>query len=337
MKEAMFYEKVGDKRVRCTLCPHRCVILDSKRGICGVRENKGGVLYSLVYGRLVARAVDPIEKKPLFHFLPGTEIYSIATVGCNLRCLNCQNYAISQAPKEGGEIFGGDFRPEEVVSEAKRYRCRSLAYTYTEPTVFFEFAYDVAKLASGEGMKNAFITNGYIAEEPLKEISPYLDAANIDLKGFRDEFYLRNCGARLEPVLKAIKLYKRLGIWIELTTLIIPGMNDSEDELRQIAQFIKEEVGPETPWHVTQFYPMYKLSHLYSTPLETLKRAREIGLESGLRYVYTGNVPGYPGENTYCYSCGKLLIRRYGYEILEYKIKDSKCPYCGARIDGVGL
>jgi len=335
LKEAMFYEKLNNDKVKCTLCPHKCVIPNFKKGICGVRENRNGVLYSLVYGKLIAKAVDPIEKKPLFHFYPGTEAYSIATVGCNFRCLNCQNYEISQLPKEQKIILGEDATPEKVVSEAKRFKCKSIAYTYTEPTVFFEFAYETAKLASENGIKNVFVTNGYITEEALKKIKPYLDAANIDLKSFREEFYLKNCGAHLNPVLDAIKLYKKLGVWIEVTTLIIPGMNDSEEELRKIAEFIKNEVDSETPWHVTQFYPMYKLTHLNRTPITTLKKAREIGLETGLKYVYIGNVPGDPGENTYCPSCGSLLIQRFGYEILDYKIKDSECVFCKAKINGV--
>ena len=241
MKEAMFYEKLDDKMVKCNLCSHRCSrIADSKRGICGVRENRDGKLYSLVYGRVAARSVDPIEKKPLFHFLPGSRSYSIATVGCNLRCRNCQNYDISQLPKERGIIVGQNVSPEEIVSAAKRNSCESIAYTYSEPTIFFEYAYDTAKLASKEGIKNVFVTNGYITPEALKEISPYLDAANIDLKSFSDDFYRKNCGARLKPVLDSIKLYKSLGIWTEITTLIIPSLNDSEEELRKIAEFIKK-------------------------------------------------------------------------------------------------
>jgi pyruvate formate lyase activating enzyme len=335
MREAMFYEKLDDKMVKCNLCSHRCSrIADSKRGICGVRENKDGKLYSLVYGKVAARNIDPIEKKPLFHFLPGSRSYSIATVGCNFRCDNCQNFDISQLPKERGIIVGQDVPPEMIVSAAKRNNCESIAYTYSEPTIFFEYSYDIAKLASKEGIKNVFVTNGYITPEALREISPYLDAANIDLKSFSDEFYRKTCGARLEPVLDSIRLYKSLGIWTEITTLIIPTLNDSEEELKKIAEFIKE-VGKETPWHISQFHPMYKLPDLPRTPVTTLRKARQIGLEAGLRYVYEGNVPGENGENTYCYNCGKMLIRRFGYQILENKIKNSACTYCGAEIDGV--
>ena len=336
MKEAMFYEKLDDNVVNCNLCSHRCKITDSKRGICGVRENRNGTLYSMVYGKVIARAVDPIEKKPFFHFLPGSRAYSIATVGCNFRCGNCQNFEISQMPKDRNIILGQDVSPEEIVMAAKQNNCESIAYTYTEPTIFFEYAYDTAKLASKEGIKNVFVTNGYITEEALNEIKPYLDAANIDLKSFSEDFYRKNCGARLNPVLESIRLHKSLGIWIEITTLIIPTLNDSKEELRKIAEFIKE-VGEGIPWHISQFYPMYKLLDLPRTPIETLRRAREIGLEVGLRYVYEGNVPGEAGENTYCHKCGKLLIRRYGYQILENRVKNSACSYCGAKIDGVNM
>ena len=336
MKEAMFYEKLGNKVVKCNLCSHRCSrIADSKRGICGVRENKDGKLFSLVYGRVAARSVDPIEKKPLFHFLPGSRSYSIATVGCNFRCRNCQNFDISQLPKERNIIVGQDVSPEEIVSAAKRNNCKSIAYTYSEPTIFFEYAYDIAKHAKKEGIKNVFVTNGYITPEALQEISPYLDAANIDLKSFSDDFYQKNCGARLNPVLDSIRLYKSLGIWTEITTLIIPTLNDTEEELHKIAEFIKKEVGEDTPWHITQFHPTYKLIDLPRTPVKILRRAREIGLEAGLRYVYEGNVPGENGENTYCHNCGKLLIHRFGYQIIENKIKNSACTYCGAKIDGI--
>lgn len=335
MGEAMFYEILDGKVVKCNLCSHRCPsIADGKSGICGVRVNRGGRLYTLVYGRVVSAAVDPIEKKPLFHFLPRSLAYSIATVGCNFRCGNCQNFEISQMPREQNRIVGEEVSPQEVVAEAKRHDCKSIAYTYTEPTIFFEYAYDTARLAAKEGIKNVFVTNGYITEEALTTMRPYLDAANIDLKAFSDGFYRRICGARLDPVLNSIKLHKRLGIWIEVTTLIIPTLNDHEDELRSIAQFIKG-VGAEIPWHVTGFYPAYRLTDIPRTPASTLRRAREIGLEEGLRYVYTGNVPGEKGENTYCYRCGELLIRRYGYQILEIRIKDSRCSRCGTRIDGI--
>ena len=335
LKEAMFFETLEDKLVNCNLCSHRCRrIADSKRGICGVRENIDGKLYSLVYGKLVARSVDPIEKKPLFNFLPGSKSYSIATLGCNFNCGNCQNYDISQLPKVRKQIFGEETPIEDVVLAAKENNCASISYTYTEPTIFFEYAYDVAKLAKKEGLKNVFVTNGYITPEALREIAPYLDAANIDLKSFSDEFYRKSCGARLQPVLESIRLYKKLGIWIELTTLIIPTLNDTDEELRKIAEFIKE-LGEDTPWHITQFYPTYKFIDLPRTPVATLRRAREIGLDVGLRYVYEGNVLGERGENTYCHNCGKQLISRFGYKIEENRIKNSLCGFCGAKVDGV--
>jgi pyruvate formate lyase activating enzyme len=333
LKEALFYEIIDEKVVKCNLCSHRCPsIVDSKRGICGVRENQKGKLYSLVYGKLIASNIDPIEKKPLFHFLPGSSAYSLGTVGCNFRCGNCQNFDISQSPKERRIIFGQDVAPEQVVLEAKQTECNSIAYTYSEPTVFFEYAYDIAKLAHKEAIKNVFVTNGYITQEALKKIAPYLDAVNIDLKSFSDDFYRQNCGARLNPVLDSIKLYKKLGIWTEITTLIIPSLNDSDEELRAIAEFIKD-LGEETPWHVSQFYPTHKLLDLTRTPIATLRRARKIGKDVGLRYIYIGNVPG-EGEDTYCYNCGESLIERYGYRIARNRIEASKCPKCGATIDG---
>ena len=333
MKEALFYKKLGENAVKCNLCSHRCPrITDSKRGLCCVRENIDGKLYSLVYGKLIASNIDPIEKKPLFHFLPGSSSYSIGTAGCNFRCENCQNYDISQLPKERNIIVSKDITPEEIVAEAKRSKCESIAYTYSEPTIFFEYAYDIAKLARKEGIKNVLVTNGYMTEEALREIAPYLDATNIDLKSFSDNFYHKNCGARLKPVLDSIKLHKTLGIWTEITTLIIPTLNDSEEEMRKIAEFIKD-LGAETPWHVSQFYPIYNLLDLPRTPIATLRLAKEIGKEVGLRYVYVGNVLG-EGENTLCYNCGSLLIERYGYRIMRNRIADLVCPDCGANIDG---
>jgi pyruvate formate lyase activating enzyme len=333
LKEAMFYEPLEKDMVQCHLCSHHCRIVESKRGTCGVRENRDGTLYSLVYRRLVASHIDPIEKKPLFHFLPNSSAYSIATVGCNFRCQNCQNWEISQSSKPQSPIIGRDVAPEDIVKGAKRMKCTSIAYTYTEPVIFFEYAYDTAKLAVENGLKNVFVTNGYITEEALREISPYLHAANIDLKSFNDKFYRDNCGARLEPVLEAIKLHKKLGIWIEITTLIIPTLNDSEEDLRGIAKFIKD-VGVETPWHVSAFYPTYHLIDLHPTPREKLRKARSIGIEVGLKYVYQGNTPG-EGENTYCYQCGELLIERHGYRITKNKMIGSNCPYCSSELEGV--
>jgi len=335
-KEAMFYSKLEDSKVRCFLCNHRCVIGEGKRGICGVRENHGGRLDTLVYGKVIARHVDPVEKKPLFHFMPGSFSYSIATVGCNFRCLHCQNWEISQFTKSSKEIPGEDMTPEEIVEEAKRYNCASISYTYTEPTIFAEFAYDTAKLAKKEGIKNVFVTNGYITPEALKEIAPYLDAANIDIKGFSEEFYKKVCGAKLEHVLESVKLYHKLGVWIEIATLIIPGYNDKDEELRALAGFIKN-ISENIPWHVTRFHPDFKLTEPPPTPVETLIRARNIGKEAGLKYVYVGNVPGESGENTFCHACGELLVERYIFTITKNKIKNSACPKCGAKVSGIEM
>jgi pyruvate formate lyase activating enzyme len=334
MKQAMFQEPKEGKKVLCGLCSHRCLISPGHRGICAVRENRDGTLVSLVYDRIIARNIDPIEKKPLFHFLPGSLSYSVATPGCNFRCKHCQNADISQLSRDrGGMVPGEPASPAEIVEAAQRRHCASISYTYTEPTIFFELAYDTAKLARKAGLKNVFVTNGYITPEALREISPFLDAANIDLKGFSDDFYKKVCGARLQPVLDSIRLYKELGIWIEITTLVIPGHNDSENELRQIAQFVRS-VGVDVPWHVSRFHPTYQLMDQPVTPVKTLKRARQIGLDAGLRYVYEGNIPG-EGEETLCWSCGKTLMKRYGFSVEENHVKDGKCGYCGAKMDGV--
>lgn len=335
MKEARFYEPLGDGKVKCFLCAQRCTISSGKRGICAVRENREGILYSLVYGKVIARHIDPIEKKPLFHFLPGSKSYSIATVGCNFKCLHCQNYGISQHPKKYGDIPGEDMTPDEVVREAELAGCKSISYTYTEPTIFMEFAYDCARLAYEKGIRNVFVSNGYTGPEAARLIAPYLDGNNIDLKG-DDVFYKKVVGARLQPVLDTIKLMKELGVWIEVTTLIIPSYNDSEEFLRWVAEFLKS-VDPAIPWHVTQFYPTHNLMDKPRTPVSTLRKAREIGLKAGLKYVYEGNVPGEGGENTYCPSCGELLIERVGFTLSRIKMKGSECTKCGCHIDGIGM
>jgi pyruvate formate lyase activating enzyme len=334
MKQAMFQEAREEKKVLCGLCSHRCLILPGNRGICGVRENRDGILYTLVYDKVIARHIDPIEKKPLFHFLPGSLSYSIATPGCNFRCKHCQNADISQLPSDhGGMMPGEKVSPREIVDSALKNRCKSISYTYTEPTIYFEFAYDTARLAVEAGLKNVFVSNGYITPEALKEIKPYLHAANIDLKGFNDDFYKKVCGARLQPVLDSIRLYREFGIWIEITTLVIPGHNDSDDELKGIAQFIKS-VGEDIPWHVSRFHPTYKLTDQPVTPLDTLKRASRIGFDAGLRYVYEGNIPG-QGEDTVCWSCKKTLVKRIGFSVRENRLKAGHCDFCGAKIDGV--
>jgi pyruvate formate lyase activating enzyme len=337
MREAMFYDKMADNRVRCGLCRFRCLIADGRLGICAVRENRGGTLYTLVYGKAIAEHVDPIEKKPLFHVMPGSRSYSVATVGCNFRCLHCQNYSISQPQHGTLRINGIDLPPREIVARALASGCRSISYTYTEPTIFFEYAYDTALLAKQAGLRNIFVTNGYITAEALAFIRPYLDAANIDLKGFSERFYREAVHARLQEVLDSIVEYRRLGIWIELTTLVIPGWNDSEAELRGIAGFIADRVGKETPWHVSAFHPAYRMADRPRTPAETLARARRIGLEAGLRYVYEGNVAGEGGENTRCPSCGEMLIERHGFYLQQNRIEMGKCPACTAEIDGIEM
>lgn len=334
--EALLYKTLPGRQVRCVLCSHRCVIAEGQRGICRVRENRGGTLESLVYGRLIARHVDPIEKKPLYHFLPGSLSFSIATVGCNFRCRFCQNADIAQLPADrGGAIRGERVSPEAVVAAAARAECRSIAYTYTEPTVFFEFALDVARLAHAQGIRNVFVTNGYMTREALDVIGPVLDAANVDLKAFTPGYYKDQCGARLEPVKETLRAMKARGVYVEVTTLIVPGLNDDPNELKALAAFLVRDLGPETPWHISRFHPTYRLTDRPPTPVRTLQRAREIGIAAGLQFVYTGNVPGDEGENTFCPACGERLIERRGFRVGKVRLKDGRCAKCGAAIAGV--
>ena len=334
--EAYLYERLEENKVRCNLCSHRCVIKDGRRGICQVRENEAGLLKTLVFGKLIARHVDPIEKKPLFHFLPGTLTYSVATVGCNFRCRFCQNADIAQMPADRkGTVLGNSCTPGAVVEAAQRDGCRSIAYTYTEPTVFFEFAYETARLAHNKGIRNVFVTNGYMTAEALEMINPYLDAANVDLKAFTDKYYKELCGAGLKHVQATLKSMKSLGIFVEVTTLVVPGLNDNPSELSDLAAFIVQDLGPETPWHISRFHPTYKLTDRPSTPVQTLTMAREIGLKAGLKYVYTGNVPGNAAENTFCFSCSETVIERRGFQVGNLRLKNGRCTKCGAEIDGV--
>ncbi|MCX8118218.1 MAG: AmmeMemoRadiSam system radical SAM enzyme [Desulfobacterota bacterium] len=330
----MLYHSLEEGKVKCHLCHHRCLILPSKRGLCGVRENRGGKLYSLVFERVISMNVDPIEKKPLFHFQPGTATFSIATVGCNFRCLQCQNHEISQMPVDQERIEGTPVAPSRIVSLAEQRRCQSISYTYTEPTIYFEYAYETALLAAQKGFKNIFVTNGYMTEEALKAIRPYLHGANVDLKSFEEKFYREICGARLQPVLETLKLMKSLGIWVEVTTLVIPTLNDSEREFEAIAQFILT-LGRETPWHISAFYPTYRMTRLPRTSAETLHRAREIGLAAGLWYVYCGNIPGRGGEDTFCPGCGRKIIERIGFNVTRLEIHQGRCRYCQREIEGV--
>jgi pyruvate formate lyase activating enzyme len=330
------FERLDNNKTRCGLCNHRCAVGEGKRGICGVRENREGNLEPLNYGRLVARNVDPIEKKPLFHLLPGSLSYSIASAGCNFTCLFCQNAGISQVPPNfSGMIPGESCSPEDIVEDAIRENCRSIAYTYTEPTVYFELACDTARVAREKGLLNVFVTNGYMTSEALDTISPLLDAANVDLKAFTEDFYRRYCGARLEPVKETLVGMKKQGIHVEVTTLLIPGLNDAPDELEKLAVFLATSLGSETPWHISRFHPTYRMTDRPPTPLKTLSDARRIGFRAGLKYVYTGNVPGEPGENTSCHACGKLLIERFRFRVRRNLVRGGICSHCGAKIEGI--
>ncbi len=333
MHEAMLYEQ-QDGALRCRLCAHHCLIGDGRLGICGVRESRNGVLYSRVYGRLIAEHVDPIEKKPLFHVLPGSLSYSIATMGCNFHCLHCQNASISQISRDAGaEPSGSKRSPEAVVRSALQQGCASISYTYVEPTIFFEFAYDCCRIAARHGLKNIFVSNGYMSREAAELLAPVLTAINIDIKAFRDDFYKKVCGARLQPVLDTVRTMHELGVWVEVTTLIIPGMNDSRAELQDIASFLVA-IDRTIPWHVTAFHPTYMMQDIPATPRSTLQTARRIGLDSGLCYVYEGNI-GAAGENTSCPSCGGQLISRAGFSILKNRLVDGCCPDCGVSVAGV--
>ncbi len=334
IKEAMLSRGLEGGGVECYLCAHRCRILPGKFGVCGVRQNRDGKLFTHVYGEVIAAHIDPIEKKPLYHFLPGTTSFSVATVGCNFRCPFCQNWQISQAARKDKEFrSGAKLSPEDIVREAAGQHCRSISYTYTEPTIFFEYAYDTARLARGAGLANVFVTNGFMTAEALEMIQPYLDAANVDLKAFKDETYRKVCGARLEPVLESIRLMSALRIWVEVTTLVVPGMNDGEDELRSIARFVAG-VSPDIPWHVSRFHPDFKYAQADATPIATLRKACALGKEEGLKYIYVGNVWG-ESERTLCPKCGKSLLQRSGFLVKENRIKDGKCPFCGHPIAGV--
>ncbi len=306
------------------------------RGLCQVRENRFGTLFSLVYGRTISRHVDPIEKKPLYHFYPGSLSFSIATSGCNMRCRWCQNWEISQQPRDQHLIGGYDMCPEEIISAAQRGGCRSVAYTYTEPTIFFEYGYDTARLARAAGMANVYVSNGYMTAEMLRIFHPWLDAVNIDLKAFSDETYRQYAGARLQPVLDSLKRIRDYGIWLEVTTLVIPGINDEPEELQNIAEFIAHELGETTPWHVSRFFPQYRLDRLAPTPDTTMEQADRIGRAAGLKYVYLGNMGG--RNDTVCPECAALLICRSSLNTVTHRIVDDGCcPECGTAIPGIGL
>jgi pyruvate formate lyase activating enzyme len=335
MKEALLYKKNPDLSVVCAMCAHRCTIKPGKRGICSVRENQDGTLVTLIYGKLISAGADPIEKKPLFHFIPGTRSYSIASVGCNFRCRHCQNSDISQLPRDlrDGDLPGEESTAQMVVAEAMAAGCDSISYTYTEPTIFMEFALETAKFAREKGLKNVFVSNGYMTPESVKLIAPYLDANNIDLKG-DDGVYRVFCGGRLAPVQETISLMKENNVWVEVTTNIIPDINDSDESLTMMAKFIAS-VDKDIPWHVTRFMPAFEIKDKEPTPLSTLKRAREIGMRNGIKNVYIGNHPGSGAENTECFNCGVTLIERSGFKTGADMISGGSCFSCGINQPGV--
>jgi pyruvate formate lyase activating enzyme len=347
LREAEFFEPLAGGAVLCTLCPHRCHVASGGRGACGVRFDEGGRLYTLAHDALIARHPDPIEKKPLFHFFPGSRAYSVATVGCNLRCAFCQNWDTSQWPRDhlprhvaegglgalAGGVPGERVRPAELVAAACATGCASIAHTYTEPTVFYELVVETAALARARGLRNVLVTNGFTEEAPIRRWSALVDAANVDLKSMNPSTYRTVCRARLEPILDAIRLYRALGVWVEVTTLVIPGLNDSDHELGAIAGFVRS-VGPDVPWHVSRFFPAYRMLDREPTPLATLHRACAIGRAAGLRHVYEGNVPG--TSDTRCHRCGALLVERRGFSVLRNRVAAGRCPDCAEPVAGVG-
>ncbi len=330
---ALFFERVDEQSVQCRLCPRNCLIPEGRYGFCRARKNIGGVLYAMGYGNPCAVAVDPIEKKPLFHYLCGSKAFSIASAGCNLRCLFCQNWQISQfSPEETKNI---PLSPNQVVQLAKQKGCPVIAYTYSEPISFYEYMLDTAKIARSAGIKNIMHTAGYINQEPLEQILPFIDAANVDLKGISKEYYKNVCSGTLDDVLRTLMIMKKYKIWIEITNLVVPGYNDSDADIKQLCDWIKNNLGPDTPVHFSRFGPMYKLAHLTATPYATLEKAYKIAKKSGLKYVYIGNVYGNLYESTFCPKCGKIIVKRRGYEIVENNIKKGKCTFCGTKIAGV--
>lgn len=334
MKEAMLYERREKNEVNCFLCSHRCKIPEGRFGICGMRENREGTLYTHAYGEVVAANIDPIEKKPLYHFLPGSLSFSIATHGCNFQCGFCQNWQISQTSmKKGASPPGRPLAPEDIVDQAQANQCKSIAYTYTEPTIFFEYAYDTAILAHDKGLYNVFVTNGFMTTEAIETIHPYLDGCNVDLKFFSDDSYKRVCHARLKPVLESIAFLKKIGVWVEITTLIIPDLNDSDRELTDIARYIAG-VSRDIPWHISRFHPDYEYTNAPPTPVETLKRAYSLGKEAGLRFIYIGNVAG-ESIDTRCPACGRIVLAERKYGEVKNALVKGRCPQCKEPLPGV--
>ncbi|MFH1281396.1 MAG: AmmeMemoRadiSam system radical SAM enzyme [Candidatus Omnitrophota bacterium] len=332
-KEALYWLDAGEGKVQCSLCPRRCLIPLNQRGFCRARKNIKGKLYAMTYGQPVAMHIDPIEKKPLFHVYPGTKSFSIATAGCNLRCKFCQNWEISQLDPQTVKV--AFVPPQDIVREAKKSGSKTIAFTYTEPTIFYEYMLDITKLAKEEGIACVMHSAGFINEEPLRQLAKYLTAANIDLKGFSDKYYSSFCEGNLASVLNSLKILKEEKVWVEITNLIIPSANDSDEDISNLCLWIKDNLGLDTPVHFSRFFPMYKLVDLSPTPLKTLIRAKEIARKSGLSYVYIGNVPENAGEDTICPVCNKLLIKRTGYTVLENNIIKGKCKFCGVKISGV--
>ena len=328
--EGVLFDQLPENRARCNVCEHRCVRSEGKIGFCGTRKNIDGKIYSLIYNTVSSEAVDPIEKKPLYHFLPGTLSYSLGSIGCNFRCEHCQNWNISQVTLE--EAHTREITPEEAVRRAKAAGCKSISWTYNEPAIWHEYTYDSAVLAKEAGLKTVYVTNGYITPEALKRMAPVLDAYRVDIKSFSESFYKEVCSAKLAPVLASTKLAKELGMHVEVINLIIPGRNDSREEITQLVKWMHDNLGADTPLHFTRFHPMYMMTDALPTPVETLEMAHDIAVKEGMRFVYTGNVPGHKYENTYCPQCGTLLVDRTGFMVSEYNIKDEKCPRCGEEI-----
>jgi pyruvate formate lyase activating enzyme len=331
--EARYYKKHPDREIECLLCPRQCKLGDKERGYCGVRENEGGIYYTLVYGKACTANVDPIEKKPFFHVLPGSDAFSIATAGCNVNCKFCQNWQISQVRPE--QISHFDLPPEAVAKAASEYRCASVAYTYSEPVVFFEYMYDSAVAVRRQGIKNCVVTGGYIRPEPLQDLIKVVDAIKIDLKAFRQDFYTSYVHGELQPVLDAIRAVHKSDVWLEIVYLVIPTLNDSLEEARKMCRWIAQEIGPDVPLHFTRFQPMYLIKNLPPTPLSTLEALRNVALREGLHFVYIGNVPGHPAENTICPSCGKTIIERFGLTLKNLNLEKGACRFCRHPIPGI--
>jgi len=331
--EARYWEKLAENKVKCVLCPRECEVADVERGYCGVRENQGGKYQTLVYGTLCSANVDPIEKKPLFHYLPGTTAFSIATAGCNIECKFCQNWQISQfRPEQVDSVL---VPPARLITACKSAHSPTIAYTYSEPVIFYEYMHDTAALAREQGIGSVMISNGYIQEKPLRQLCGHLTGVKIDFKAFTEKFYREMCAGELKPVMAALEVLKDIGIWFELVVLIVPTLNDSPDETRQMSEWVVKHLGPHVPMHFTRFHPTYRVTNLPPTPIPTLERCRQIALDAGVHYVYAGNVPMHPGENTYCHNCKKELIHRVGFRVTFNHIKDGKCPSCGTQIPGV--